>query len=592
MKQKTCNKKFKFLLKITFQSFILLLFIILIIGISQAQQIKMVPQTGHSHSIYSVIFSEDGKYLASQGGGGPIIWYIKNWQQIIQLPDPTPSFVSSISFSPDSICFATGVADGRIIIWDTKTWQPIKSLKNYTNELSSAFFTKDGQYLISVGKNYPVDQDEYYYDNKIIIRNAKTWKVINRLPCYNKATSSFRIACSRDGKNIATVCSNKLILIRELKTGKHIKMLNLPDKSYVMSIQFSDDGRYFVSGNWDNKIIVWAVTNWQIIKQCEGEQFNGDISLAFSHNGKYLASGSNKTIFIRDTRTWKTIKHYKDAFLGEMKSLEFSKSDEYLGLINNGIITILNNNTGQLIVKLENKIAPIMHILFSKDNKYFYSVNQSGSVTAWETLTWHKLKWVQGTATDDFPISVAISQNGDYLATQTNSFNLEIRNTKTWQVATSLWKGHSIRNRIKGFTPDNKKLVVYDDPDLLLWNIEKKTWTGAKELFDIKTLDKSKFPASTWGSEFVFPDNWKYLAYVESKSATNYLRSSDSAYSKIMIWDTIKGKAIIELKNKDIKLMQFAFSGNGKYFATGYVDSSIMIWDTKTWTSIFKLQGT
>ena len=592
MKQKISGNNLKFLLKIHLQTpFILILFIILIIDNSLAQPIKMVPQTGHSSSIYSVIFSEDGKYLASQGGGGPIIWYTKNWQQIIQLQEPKPSYVSSISFSPDNAYFVTGVGDGRIIIWNTKNWQAVKNLKNYTNELSSAFFTKDGQYLISVGKNHPADRDEYYYDNKIIIRNTKTWKIINRLPCYNKSTTSFRITCSCDGNYIASVCSNQLILIREIKTGKQIKMLGLPDKSYAMSIRFSDDGRYFVSGNWDNKIIIWDVKTWRIIKQLEGDQFNGDISLAFSHDGKYLASSSNKAILIRDTKTWKIINRYKDSIIGDLKSLEFSKINENLALINNGIITVLNIKTGQPIIKLQNKIVEIMYVLFSRDNKYLYSVNKSGSITAWETLTWHKTKWLQGTALADFPISVALSPNGDYLATQTNSFNLEVRDTKTWQIVTSLWKERSVWNKIKGFTPDNKYLVVYDDPDLLLWNTEKKIWTSTKELFGIKTLDKSKFPPSTWEGEFAFPDNWKYLAYVESKSATNYLRSSEPAYSKIMIWDTIAHKAITELKNNDVKLMKFDFSGNGKYFAAGYVDSSIIIWDTLTWTTVSKLKG-
>jgi WD40 repeat protein len=61
--------------------------------------------------------------------------------------------------------------------------------------------------------------------------------------------------------------------------------------SWVFSVAFSPDGKYLASGSYDKNVKLWSVELQKEVTTLQGHSKSVN-SVAFSLDGKYLASGS------------------------------------------------------------------------------------------------------------------------------------------------------------------------------------------------------------------------------------------------------------------------------------------------------------
>ncbi len=105
--------------------------------------------TGHTGSVWSVVFSLDGKTLASGSHDKTIrLWDVASGQpKGSPLTGHTDS-VTSVVFSPDGKTLASASDDRTIRLWDVASGQPKGSpLTGYTNYVFSVAFSPDGKTL-------------------------------------------------------------------------------------------------------------------------------------------------------------------------------------------------------------------------------------------------------------------------------------------------------------------------------------------------------------------------------------------------------------------------------------------------------------
>ncbi len=74
-----------------------------------------------------------------------------------------------------------------------------------------------------------------------------------------------------------------------------------------MSVAFSPDGKYLASGSTDNTVKLWSVGSQKDVTMLQGHSDYVN-SLAFSPDGKYLASGSgDKTVKLWSVESQKEV---------------------------------------------------------------------------------------------------------------------------------------------------------------------------------------------------------------------------------------------------------------------------------------------
>jgi WD40 repeat protein len=75
-----------------------------------------------------------------------------------------------------------------------------------------------------------------------------------------------------------------------LKYGRYPDFID--HREYVYSVAFSPDGKYLASGSADKTIKLWSVESQKEVTTLQGHS-SSVLSLEFSPDGKYLASGSS-----------------------------------------------------------------------------------------------------------------------------------------------------------------------------------------------------------------------------------------------------------------------------------------------------------
>jgi hypothetical protein len=104
---------------------------------------------GQATGVRSVVFSPDGRRLASGGTNNTVkIWDTATGQDLRTLNGHAVS-ANCVAFSPDGRRLASGSSDTTVKIWDTATGQELASLKGHTSPVRSVAFSPDGQRLAS-----------------------------------------------------------------------------------------------------------------------------------------------------------------------------------------------------------------------------------------------------------------------------------------------------------------------------------------------------------------------------------------------------------------------------------------------------------
>ena len=111
---------------------------------------------------HSVLFSPDGKQVLAAGGdwknGGfnrVTIWDVDSKNQVGSLIGHTNAVICMI-YSPDGKTIASGGVDNTIRLWDAVTFTPLKTLKGHVGWLEGLVFTSDSKTLLSASMDKTV----------------------------------------------------------------------------------------------------------------------------------------------------------------------------------------------------------------------------------------------------------------------------------------------------------------------------------------------------------------------------------------------------------------------------------------------------
>ncbi len=207
-------------------------------------QKHIVNLEGHKGKVTSVVYSPNGKTLASASEDNTIrLWNPATGQHLTTFQGHS-DHVNAVVFSPDGQTLASGSDDDTIRLWDPDG-QVRATLSEHVNNVTSVVFSPDGKILASGSA-----------DSTIRLWNPTTGEHIATLEGHTEGVSS--VAFSVDGGTLASGSWDDTIRLWNPTTGEHLATLS-GHKDDVNAIAFSPDGLTLASGSSDSTILLWEI---------------------------------------------------------------------------------------------------------------------------------------------------------------------------------------------------------------------------------------------------------------------------------------------------------------------------------------------
>jgi WD40 repeat protein len=350
--------------------------------------------TGHEDEVLSVAFSPDSQVLASGSKDNTIIlWDVATGQRLYQLAGHTAQ-VSNLAFNPDGKTLASGSRDSTIILWDITgviTATPQTSLgqvllPKYTDEVWSIALSPDGRTLASGG-----------IDGTVVLWNIETRQQLGQLTGHTSGVRS--LSFRPDGRTLASVGVDSTMILWDVANLKKLDKLT-GHTDQIRSLAFSPDGQMLALGSDDittPTIVLWDMNSDKEISQLAGHTDRVD-SVVFSPNGSMLASAScgkrdhnrfciQDEIILWDIASGRPL-GLPTNHIGEVNSLAFSPNGKILASgSRDETIVLWDVEKHQADLHLRSHNGCVNGISFSLDGQRLASGNEDGTIILWDVAT-------------------------------------------------------------------------------------------------------------------------------------------------------------------------------------------------------------
>ncbi len=219
------------------------------------QAIRTMPPV---EALHCVAIDPTGKVVVSSSWSESFmrVWDVDKGEQVGTLKGHT-GVVGTVVYSPDGKTLASG-GDTTVRLWDADTGQVRKILRGHQGSVESVAFSGDGKTLASGG-----------FDDDARVWDVETGKVLATLECDDPVLA---VALSADGKLVATAAARwgsgfygaapAQVRVWDVATGKPVA--TLPEQpGQVFSLVFKPDGKSLITASLSGAVTLWDLATFQ-----------------------------------------------------------------------------------------------------------------------------------------------------------------------------------------------------------------------------------------------------------------------------------------------------------------------------------------
>ncbi|MBE9104067.1 hypothetical protein IQ229_03640 [Nostoc cf. edaphicum LEGE 07299] len=332
----------------------------------------------------------------------------------------------------------------------------------------------------------------------------------------------------------------------------------------IFSVAFSPNGKLLATGDTNGEIRLYEVANSQQLLICKGH--GGWVwSVSFSPDGQVLASGSNdQTIKLWDTNNGQCIKTL-EGHSGAVRSVTFSSDSQVIASgSDDQTVKLWNTTTGKCLKTLQEVGCSVWSVAFSPKNYILASGNDDYTVRLWDINSSSCIHTLEGHTQRVY--SVTFSPDGNTLASGSHDQTVKLWNTSTAQCFKTL-QGHTDLVHSVTFSVDGNALVSCgDDQTVKIWDFA----TGEC----LKTLQGHR--SRVWSLAICINQN---------------VCASSSDDQTVKLWNISTGRCIKTLQSFNNGIWSVVVSPDGKIIASGSYDQTVALWDATTGQSLKILRG-
>jgi len=299
-------------------------------------------------------------------------------------------------------------------------------------------------------------------------------------PEFVKHLKVYDLAYSPDGTTLAAASGQSewgCVLLWDASQHRLTSMLGGYSKR-VLSVAFSHDGKKLATGSMDGKIWIWDVAARRVEHVLVGAK--GRTKVAFSPDSRLLVSNCNAVpafdsdqLLAGGIRLWDTNTGHEELRLGvdkhEVTAVAFSPDGKSVASGTSlGALRIWDVATGKLQTTLLERGGMIWTLTYSQDGKMLASGGAAGA-EIWDPSSGGSLRKLKGFSSSHYK-SVAFSPTENYLSVA------EDRGVLVFDLA-SKHKGlvfpHDARVMAVAFSPDGKTVASGSEAGIVrLWRVE------------------------------------------------------------------------------------------------------------------------
>lgn len=377
--------------------------------------------TGQEADISSIAFSPDGAILASGDTAGRTrLWDVLYRESLDQQPPRASGIVSVVTFSQveENLLLAVSSLDRTISLSNLHTSDSLMAHdKSIETAVGSVVFTSASS-LRAIGSD-STQTVMLAGDASGDVSQAATFPVVAPKPGV--------YALSKDGKSFAMLVENdKEAHVEIWSVGGGSSLLSIPAPTgtvistkersdtttitetlttslgSVNSLAFSPDGATLAAGVClyreealslcsQNEIDFWQVASGKPLAQLPTQHSNTILSLAYSADGRILASGGgDAAIYLYDIESGNTLGLPLIGLGGPVTSLAFSPDGSKLASgSSKSMLALWNVDSAQLIGDpIAGMKSAITALAFSPDGKILVSGTDEGELAWWSQNGW------------------------------------------------------------------------------------------------------------------------------------------------------------------------------------------------------------